>query len=62
VEAFPDLTQLSDAELKGLIERKVAEERCVSDRRNVLHERLDRLRRERVVRLRDRYGDSAADE
>ena len=62
MEPFPDLTQLSDAELKGLIERKLAEERRVSDRRNALHERLDALRRERVARLRRRYGESAADD
>ena len=57
MEAFPDLESLSDHELKELIERKVEEERDVSMRRRLVHGQLDLLRRERVERLKERYGD-----
>jgi hypothetical protein len=57
VDVFPDLAALSDHELKELIERKVGEERTVSDRRRMLHGQLDLLRAERVNRLRERFGE-----
>jgi hypothetical protein len=57
VDVFPDLAALSDAELKALIERKVAEELEVSRRRRLLHGQLDMLRAERVNRLRERVGE-----
>ena len=57
MEAFPDLESLSDHELKGLIEAKVEEERQVSLQRRIVHGQLDLLRRARVGRLRDRYGE-----
>jgi hypothetical protein len=57
VEFFPDLAALSDHELKELIERKVSEETEVSRRRRLLHGQLDKLRRERVNRMRERFGD-----
>jgi hypothetical protein len=57
VEVFPDLAALSDHELKELIERKVIEELDVSRRRRLLHGQLDKLRAERVTRMRERFGD-----
>jgi hypothetical protein len=57
VEFFPDLAKLSDHELKELIERKVSEELEVSRRRRLLHGELDKLRGERVSRMRERFGD-----
>jgi hypothetical protein len=60
VEVFPDLPALSDHELKELIERKVNEELDVSRRRRLLHGQLDRLRQERVNRLRDRFGEDVS--
>ena len=59
IEPFPDLTALDDHELKLLVERKIAEEREVSMQRRVVHGQLDLLRRERVERLKERYGDDA---
>jgi hypothetical protein len=54
MEAQPDLTQLSDAELKDLIRRLTDEEREVSRRRRVLHGRIDMLKTELVSRLKGR--------
>jgi hypothetical protein len=59
VDAFPDLATLGDAELKALVERKIEEERAVSRRRRELHAELDRLRAERVRRLRAQYSSAA---
>jgi hypothetical protein len=56
VEAFPDLAQLSDAELKRLTEEKMADERDVSLRRRQLHARIDLLRSEHTRRLKERQG------
>lgn len=57
MDAFPDLDSLSDPQLKDLIERKVEEERDVSMQRRIVHGQLDLLRRERVERLKERYGE-----
>lgn len=54
MEAQPDLTQLSDAELKDLIRRLTDEEREVSRRRRMLHGRIDLLKTELVSRLKGR--------
>jgi hypothetical protein len=54
MEAQPDLTQLSDAELKDMIRRLTEEEREVSRRRRVLHGRIDMLKTELVTRLKGR--------
>lgn len=54
MEAQPDLTQLSDAELKDMIRRLTDEEREVSRRRRVLHGRIDMLKTELVSRLKGR--------
>ncbi len=52
MEPLPDLQSLSDAELRDLIDRLVAEEHEVSYRRRILHGKIDILRAELVNRLR----------
>jgi hypothetical protein len=54
VEAFPDLTTLSDAELKDLIDRLTEEENEISYQRRLLHGRIDILRAELVARLKSK--------
>jgi hypothetical protein len=54
MEAQPDLTKLSDAELKDMIRRLADEEREVSRRRRVLHGRIDLLKTELISRLKGR--------
>jgi hypothetical protein len=54
MDAQPELSQLTDAELKGLISRLTEEEREVSRRRRVLHGRIDLLKNELVNRLKGR--------
>ena len=61
MEAFPDLVTLSDADLKGLTEEKMAEERDVSRRRRQLHGRIDLLRSEHTRRLKARGGGGEVD-
>jgi hypothetical protein len=51
VEALPDLTTLSDAELKELIAALEEEENEISYRRRLLHGKIDILRAELVARL-----------
>ena len=51
MEAFPDLTSLSDSELKDLITRIETEENEISYKRRLLHGKLDILRAELVARL-----------
>ena len=51
MEAFPDLTTLSDAELSDLIDRLKEEENEISYRRRLLHGKIDILRAELVARL-----------
>ena len=51
MEALPDLGELSDAELKGLIKQLEEEENEISYRRRLLHGKLDILRAELVSRL-----------
>jgi hypothetical protein len=50
----PDLTKLSDEELKDLIRQLTDEEREVSKRRRVLHGRIELLKSELVGRLKGR--------
>jgi hypothetical protein len=52
VDPLPDLSTLSDDELKRLIDQLVQEEDEISYRRRLLHGRLDILRAERTARLR----------
>ena len=61
-DAFPDLAQLSDEELKGLIDRYQNEEREVSFRRRMLHGYIDMLRTELVARLRESGGKSVLED
>jgi len=57
VEALPDLTKLSDTELKELIDDLEREEQEISYRRRLLHGKIDILRAELVARLK-RKGES----
>jgi hypothetical protein len=60
VEALPDLTKLSDADLKQLIHDLEREENEISYRRRILHGKIDILRAEFVARLKQREeGDLA---
>jgi hypothetical protein len=52
VEALPDLSNTSDAELKELIDELTKEEQEISYRRRLLHGKIDILRAELVNRLR----------
>ena len=54
MDAQPDLTQLSDEELKSLIRQLTEEEREVSMQRRVLHGRIELLKSELVGRLKGR--------
>lgn len=54
MDAQPDLTQLSDVELKDLIKRLTEQEREVSRQRRMLHGRIDMLKTELVSRLKGR--------
>ena len=60
MEAFPDLTTLSDAELKQLISKLEEEENELSYRRRLLHGKIDILRAERDARLKDKGEDVLA--
>jgi hypothetical protein len=52
VDALPDFASLTDDDLERLIRAAENEEESISVRRRYLHDRIDLLRRERVVRLR----------
>lgn len=54
VDALPDLTKLSDVELKRLISDLEQEENEISYRRRILHGKIDILRAELVARLKRR--------
>jgi hypothetical protein len=54
VDPLPDLSTLSDDELKKLIDQLEHEEDEISYRRRLLHGRLDILRAERTARLRQK--------
>jgi hypothetical protein len=56
MEPLPDLAQLSDDELKKLIEELEKEESDISYRRRLLQGRIDILRAERTARLRRSVG------
>jgi len=51
VDNLPDLTNLSDAQLKSLIREMVTEEQELSYQRRLLHGKIDILRAELVQRL-----------
>jgi hypothetical protein len=50
-DTFPDISSMSDKELKGLIDELAEEEREVSYQRRLLHGKIDILRAELVNRL-----------
>jgi hypothetical protein len=54
VEAFPDLTTLSDTDLKKLISELEAEENEISYKRRLLHGKIDILHAELVARLKNK--------
>jgi hypothetical protein len=53
-ETFPDVSSMSDDELKELIDSLTEEEREVSYRRRLLHGKIDLMRAELVNRLKAR--------
>jgi RsiG-like len=56
VEALPDLSTLSDDELREMIHGLEKEEDNISFQRRVLHGRIDILRAELVARLREQVS------
>ena len=54
-ETFPDLSTLTDQELKDLIQQLSEEEQEISYRRRLLHGKIDILRAELVNRLRKKH-------
>ena len=56
MEPLPDLQNLTDDDLRGMIRELEAEEDEVSFRRRVLHGRIDILRAELVARLREQVS------
>ena len=54
MDAQPDLSTLTDAELKELIRQLTEEEREVSKARRVLHGRIELAKSELIGRLRGR--------
>ena len=62
MEPLPDLSSLSDAELKDLIRTLMREENEVSYRRRILHGQIDILRAELVARLKKSQGQSVLEE
>jgi hypothetical protein len=53
-ETFPDVSSMSDKELKDLISELTDEEREISYKRRLLHGKIDILRAELVNRLKAR--------
>ena len=62
VEPLPDLANLSDKDLKALIDDYTQEEQEVSYRRRILHGKIDILRAELVARLQKTGGQSVLDQ
>ncbi len=62
MEPLPDLSTLSDADLKQLIADLTEEEQEVSYRRRILHGKIDILRAEAVARLKKTGGKSVLDQ
>jgi anti-sigma-K factor RsiG len=62
LEAFPDLPNLSDDDLKKLIDDLTHQEQEVSYQRRLLHARIDLLRTELVARLQKTGGQSVLDQ
>jgi hypothetical protein len=62
VEILPDLSTLSDVELKQLKDDLEAQEHELSFQRRILHGKIDILRAELVARLKRSGGRSVLDE
>jgi hypothetical protein len=62
VDALPDLSSLSDEELKQLKDEYEGQEREVSYQRRILHGKIDILRAELVARLQRSGGRSVLDQ
>ena len=62
MEPLPDLSSLSDADLKKLIDDLTEEEQEISYRRRLLHGKIDILRAELVARLQKSEGRSVLDQ
>lgn len=62
MEALPELTTLSDGDLKKLIDTLQQEEHELSYRRRILHGKIDILRAELVARLQKSGGRSVLDQ
>ena len=56
MEPLPDLSSMSDTELKQLIDSLTEEEQEISYRRRLLHGKIDILRAELVARLQKSEG------
>jgi hypothetical protein len=61
VELFPDLSTLTDPELERMLAALERQEESISQRRRLLHGRIDILRAERVARLKALVEDGALD-
>ena len=61
MDLLPDLSTLSDDDLKRLIDEYTREEQEVSYRRRILHGKIDILRAEVVARLQKTGGRSVLD-
>ena len=58
MEPLPDLSEISDTDLKKLIDDLTEEEQEISYRRRLLHGKIDILRAELVNRLRENRPES----
>jgi len=62
VEPLPDLSEISDTDLKKLIDDLTEEEQEISYRRRLLHGKIDILRAELVARLQKSEGRSVLEQ
>ena len=62
MEPLPDLSEISDTDLKKLIDELTREEQEVSYRRRLLHGKIDILRAELVARLQRSEGKSVLEQ
>ena len=62
MEPLPDLSEISDTDLKQLIDNLTEEEQEISYRRRLLHGKIDILRAELVARLQRSEGKSVLEQ
>jgi len=62
VEPLPDLSEISDVDLKKLIDDLKEEEQDISYRRRLLHGKIDILKAELVARLQKSEGKSVLEQ